>query len=407
MSDVKQPAATRRASVPVVPIVLVLLAVGAYFGYQRFLAPTPLPSDVIVMTGRIEGDDSAVSAKAPGRILEITVREGDSVEAGAILARIDDEQIRAREQQAQSAVDQAGAQLNAARQQVAILAEQLRATGLETGQVRRQSQGQILQAEAELAAAEAALAQQEAAHKLALFDRDAYTKLAKSGAVSERQGRQAEVGADTQAALVNASRRRVESAKAALSAARASEVNPELATSQGAVIRQQIAQQQAQIAAMEAQAAQARARLTEAQANRRDLEVRAPFAGTVTTRAAEPGEVVNAGTPLLTLVDLTKVYLRGFVPEGQIGRIRVGQPARVFLDSAPDTPLDAIVSRVDPQATFTPENTYFREDRVKQVVGVKLQIRATPGFAKPGMPADGEVLVEGAQWRSAKRTVRK
>ena len=161
------------------------------------------------------------------------------------------------------------------------------------------------------------------------------------------------------------------------------------------MIRQQIAQQQAQISVAEAQAAQARAKLLEAQANRSDLQVRAPFDGTVVTRTAEPGEVVNAGSPLITLLDLNKVYLRGFVPEGQIGRVRVGQAARVYLDSAPTTPLEAYVSRIDPQASFTPENTYFREDRVKQVVGVKLQLKEAAGYAKPGMPADGEILVEG------------
>jgi HlyD family secretion protein len=384
------------------PLLLIVIGVGAYFGYKRFLAPAPLPSNVLAMTGRIEGDDAAIASKAPGRILELLVREGDQVNAGDVLARIDDEQIRAREQQAQGAVEQAEAQLRSARQQIEILNEQLRATQLETGQARRQSQGQIRQAEAELSAAEAALAQQEAAYKLAVFDRDAYMKLAKSGAVSERQGKQAETNAETQAALVAAARRRVESARAAVSATQASEVNPEIITSQGLVIRQQIAQQQTQIAAVQAQAAQARSRLVEAQANRRDLEVRAPFAGTVATRTAEPGEVVNAGTPLFTLIDLSKVYLRGFVPEGQIGRIRVGQAARVYLDSAPDKPIDAVVSRIDPQATFTPENTYFRDDRVKQVVGVKLQLKGATGYAKPGMPAEGEVLVEGAQW-TAKR----
>jgi HlyD family secretion protein len=76
----------------------------------------------------------------------------------------------------------------------------------------------------------------------------------------------------------------------------------------------------------------------------------------------------------------------------------------VYLDSAPATPIEALVSRVDPEASFTPENTYFREDRVKQVVGVKLQLRGAVGFAKPGMPADGEILVDG-QWptRQARR----
>ena len=105
-----------------------------------------------------------------------------------------------------------------------------------------------------------------------------------------------------------------------------------------------------------------------------------------------------AGTPIVTLVNLGEVYLRGFVPEGDIGNVRVGQPARVYLDSAPAKPIEAFVSRVDPQASFTPENTYFREDRVKQVVGVKLQLRGAVGFAKPGMPADGEILVDGTEW---------
>jgi len=63
----------------------------------------------------------------------------------------------------------------------------------------------------------------------------------------------------------------------------------------------------------------------------------------------------------------------------------------------------AVVTRIDPQASFTPENTYFRSDRVKQVVGVKLGLRGAVGFAKPGMPADGEILVEGSVWPPARR----
>jgi HlyD family secretion protein len=118
----------------------------------------------------------------------------------------------------------------------------------------------------------------------------------------------------------------------------------------------------------------------------------------VVTRAAEPGEVVTAGTAIVTLLDLTKVYLRGFVPEGDIGKVKVGQAARIYLDSDPTKPVEAFVSRIDPQATFTPENTYFRDDRIKQVVGIKLQLKAGFGFGKPGMPADGEVLVEGNTW---------
>ena len=119
--------------------------------------------------------------------------------------------------------------------------------------------------------------------------------------------------------------------------------------------------------------------------------------------AAEPGEMMTAGTAIVTLLDLTKVYLRGFVPEGQIGEVKVGQAAHIYLDSAPHTPIDAYVSRIDPQATFTPENTYFQNDRVKQVVGLKLQLIGGFGFAKPGMPVDGEVLVDGDKWPKERR----
>jgi HlyD family secretion protein len=159
-----------------------------------------------------------------------------------------------------------------------------------------------------------------------------------------------------------------------------------------------LVQQEAQIASAAASTQHARAELAEAEANRADLTVRAPFSGTVMTRAAEPGEVVQAGTAIVTLLDMSKVYLRGFVPEGQIGKVALGQSAHIFLDSNPKQPVDAYVLRVDPLATFTPENTYFRDDRVKQVVGVKLQLTQAIGFAKPGMPADGEILVSGTVW---------
>jgi HlyD family secretion protein len=307
---------------------LMVVALAAFATWRLFFAAPSLPPGVIAVSGRIEGDDSAVSPKTSGRIREITVREGDGIEAGAVIAVLDDEQVRAREQQAEA---------------------------------------MVRQAEARLAAAEAQLAQAEASYAQARWDSDAFTALLKRGLIAEQQARQAQNNEKTQAAMVVSARR--------------------------------------QVAAAQADADRARAQLAEAKANRSDLQVVAPFAGTVATRTAEPGEVVTAGTPVITLIDLARVYLRAFVPEGQIGRVRVGQPARVYLDSAPTTPIDAFVSRVDPQATFTPENTYFREERVKQVVGVKLQLRGAIGFAKPGMPADGEILVEGSEW-PARRTRR-
>lgn len=407
MSDEKNPPTPQpRRKLVLAVLALVVVLSAAYFAWKFFFAPTPLPANIVALSGRIEGDDSALASKMSGRVVEVNVREGDRVHRGDVIARLDDEQIRARETQAQAGVEQALARSRSAEQQIAILNEQLRQSDLQAQQASQEATGRVSQAEAQLAAAEAELARQEAAFKLAAYDRDAYTTLAKSGAVSERRGKEAQTNADTQSALVASARRQVESARGALATAKSSLLTPQIRGSQTVSVRKEIVQQQSQVALANAQAEQARAQLAEAQANRQDLLVRAPFDGTVIVRSVEPGEVIAVGTPLVTLLDLREVYLRGFVAEGQIGRVKLGQPARVYLDSAPNQAIDAEITRIDPQATFTPENTYFREDRVKQVVGVKLQLKGSVGYAKPGMPADGEILVEGNDWPPHQRKSR-
>ena len=394
----------RRRRLVLVAAVAVLALVGLA-AWRLVFASRGVPPGVIAVSGRIEGDDSAIAAKTSGRIREITVREGDPLEAGQVIAVLDDEQIRAREEQATAAVRQAEAKVRLAQHQIAVLDESLRQNQLGVDQARADAQGRVNEAEGKLAAAEAQLAQAEASYAQAKWDREAMGRLFKRELIAEQEARRAENAEEAQAAVVAASRRQVEAARGALTAARANLVNPAIRSSQAAAVQGQILQAQADIAAAQADAERARAQLVEAQANRKDLQVIAPFTGTVATRTAEPGEVVTAGTPIVTLVNLGEVYLRAFVPEGQIGRVRIGQPARVYLDSAPTKPIDANVMRIDPQASFTPENTYFREDRVKQVVGVKLRLHGAVGFAKPGMPADGEILVEGSDWpaRQARR----
>jgi HlyD family secretion protein len=399
-ANVKQTPDHARKVGRLLPVIVigVILAIAVFAVWRLAFARPKVPDNLVVLSGRIEGDDSAIAPKTTGRIQEVRFREGDTVKAGEIIATLDDRQIHARERQAQAAVLQSEAQLRSVQAQIPVLRDQLHQTQIETTQATTDAEGRVHQAEAEVAAAEAGLAQQQAALQIAAFDRDAYTRLAKSGAVSERQGRQAVSTAETQQAAVDAARRRLDAAHGSLNVAKSSLANPSIRTAASAAIEKQIIQQESQIANAAADAQRARAQLAEARADRQDLTVRAPFDGTIVTRSAEPGEVVQAGTAVVTMLDLTKVYLRGFVPEGQIGKVRVGQPARVYLDSNPSRPLEAYVSRVDPQATFTPENTYFQDDRVKQVVGVKLQLKQALGYAKPGMPADGEILVSGDQW---------
>lgn len=395
-TETAKPSDAPRRPHPVVLVLVVAALAGGGVTLWRMRAAAAVNPGVVTLSGRLEGDDSAVASRVPGRVVRITVREGDAVKAGQVIAELDDDQVAAREQQARAALAQAEARSTVARAQIAVLQQQLRQVQLQTEQSKVEADGRVSQADADLAAAEAQLARERAALQIAQFDRDAYARLAQSGAVSERQGRQAASLADQQAAAVAAAVKRVDAARGGLASARAMLANPDIRLAQSAAITGQIAQQQAEIVSSLATTEQARARLAEAEAARKDLTVVAPFDGTVVTRSAEPGEIVSAGTPLVTIVDLSRMYLRGFVPEGRIGEVKAGQPARVYLDSNPQAPVEAVVTRIDPEAMFTPENTYFREDRVKQVVGVKVQLKGAVGFAKPGMPADGEILVGGA-----------
>lgn len=386
--------------------ILVILAVVAGAGFLVWwflIRQPPLPHNVIALSGRIEGDDSTIAAKTSGRIREINVREGDTVKAGAVIAILDEEQAAAREQQARSAADEAATRVTRSQEQIPVLEEQLKQAYLAEQQSKGDAEGRVRQAEAQVAAAEANLSQAQAVYEQARYDVERFTKLAKTGDVSDRQREQAQTTAQSQLAVVESARKQVAAARGALTTARANLQNPPIRSSQATAIQKQISQAKSDVMAAQADAERARAQLKESQANRSDLTIVAPFDGTITTRSAEPGEIVTPGTAIVTMVDLSKIYLRGFVPEGDIGRVKLDQPARIYLDSSPKTPIDAVVSRIDPAASFTPENTYFRDERVKQVVGVKLLIKNPNGAAKPGMPADGEILVEGGAWPKGTR----
>lgn len=300
-------------------------------------------------------------------------------------------------------------QLDAARRQIRIASKKL---DLSDSQFRQRAIEIIAQAEraywdlafarrdAEIKRESVELARTQLEHNERLAQKGT---LAPADVVSAREGEQARNNFEAHNVVVLAARKQVEAARRALLAAKANLDNPAIRTAQTAAIEQQIRQAQADIQSAEAAAARFRAELQEAEANRSDLQIVAPFAGIVATRSAEPGEIVAPGTALMTILNPEQVYLRAFIPEGEIGRVRTGQAARVYLDSNAKQPLEAIVARIDPQASFTPENTYFRDDRIKQVVGVKLQLANPQGFAKSGMPADGEVLVEGSQWVAPNR----
>lgn len=324
--------------------------------------------------------------------MEVTVREGQRVSRGQLLVRIDDDEVQAELRAAQARVAAARQQEIQARSQIQVAEDRIHEAELNLEQSRLDNEGRVVEARANVAAAEARLAQAEAALDLARVTMTRTEQLMLEGATSRQSFDQDRTAHATALATVTAQRRQVEAARGALALARATRLNPSIRDAQRAALLRQREQARAQLQATQAGVRAAIAARQQIEAQLAWLTVRSPLDGVVIARSVEPGAVVAPGATLLTLLDPETVYLRGFVPEGRIGRVRVGQQARVLLDSAPQRPLAARVAEIDAEASFTPETIYFREDRVRQVFGLKLTILQPEGFAKPGMPADAEIL---------------
>ena len=355
--------------------------------------PEERPGTVFV-SGRIEGDETNLAPKLSGRIVEIIVREGEDVKAAEVVARLSGKQILATRNQAQAQLVAARRRIEQSRGEVRVLQQRVQQVELQRDQASLDAQGRVAQSESQLAATRAELVRAAADLEQDKADAKRYAVLAEKGAVPTQQAEQLATKVKTSEARVEASRRQMAAAEGALKISKAVLRNPEIRTAEIATLKRQTEEAESRVRLAKAESKVSEALLEKAEADVEDLSVTAPFDGTIIVRAAEPGQVVNAGTTLLTMVDMKKLYLRGFVPEGQIGHVKVRQPAEIYLDSAPDTPIPAEVMRVDPVAMFTPENTYFQKDRVKQVVGVKLLLKGGYGNAKIGMPADAYILIE-------------
>ncbi|PMB30671.1 HlyD family secretion protein [Fischerella thermalis BR2B] len=382
-------------------LTLVTVAIPAwYFGFR-----SSSPSTVLEVSGRIEGYETDIGTKVPGRVMVVTVREGDRVQVGQVLAKLDDSEIQAQLQAAEARLAAAQQQVNQAQRQINVIQSQIEEAQLNLEQAQEDTRGRITQARSALAAAQAqwqqAQAQQEQAESalnLAQIERDRAMKLHQEGAYSQQQLDQAQTALETaqatlraQQAAVETARRQVNAAKGDLTSVQTTRLNPNIRQT-----RLQGLQEQLVIARSQWEAAQATVRQVAAERQRilaqvNDLTITSPIDGIVTARSVEPGTVVSSGKTLLTVINPNTVYLRGFIPEGEIGQIRVGQTAKVYLDSAPEQSLAAHVAAIDTEASFTPENIYFRNDRVEQVFGVKISIATPDGLAKPGMPADAEI----------------
>jgi HlyD family secretion protein len=353
-------------------VAVAVLALAAWLLWRQFGASQALPDGLIQANGRIEGDRMSLASKLPGRIAQLRVREGDTVIAGQVLAVLDDAQVQARVVQVAAQVMAADAQVAAAQAQLDALAKDVPLTVASAGTGVAQAQAGVAKA----AAAEAQ-AQRDAGRLRALFER---------GSVARQRAELAELAATAASADLAA-------ATQALARSGHQQAESRLGYDKLKVL-------QAQLAAAQAQRVQARAGLAEVQSVLADLSLKAAAPGVVTTRVREVGEIVAAGSPVFELVDLDRLYLKVYVPELQIGKVRLNLPAQVTTDAFPEHAFAATVRSIASRAEFTPKEVQTPDERVKLTYAVKLYLDANPGHQlTPGLPADAVLRwKDGVAW---------
>ena len=140
-------------------------------------------------------------------------------------------------------------------------------------------------------------------------------------------------------------------------------------------------------------------RLKEVEVIYKETKIYAPSNGVILSRPAEEGEVINPGQTIYTMVDLQKLYVKVYIPEPDLGKIKLGQPARIYVDAYKERYFNGTITRIYEQAEFTPKNVETKEERVKLVFGAEVFVDNKEELLKPGMPGDVVIKIDPkAEW---------
>ena len=391
---------------PILAIVLLAAIAGGVWWWTQQQARATLNG--LAGSGTIEAIQVNVGPEVSGRVVEVGATEGQTVKAGEVLLRLDGSMLAAQRAQAEAAVKTARAQrdqlLAGARSQQLDAA---RATITTTRALLNGAQADLdrLLAGATNDQIEAARSQLASAQARAKLAQDTYENVAAGrsagkdfGVMGTGLGRpeeQMRVQVEVANAQVAAAR---EHLNKVLSGALSDEVKSAQARVAGAQAQLKSAQAQydllaagpskEQIAAADAAVAQAEAALKAFDVQADKLIIRAPGDGTVLVRNVGVGEILSPGASAFVLGKLATLQITVYLPESVYGRVRLGQSAKVKVDSYPQEAFTALVIHVADQAEFTPRNVQTVEGRRTTVYALKLSVPNPEGKLKPGMPAD-------------------
>ena len=332
--------------IPIFILLVAAIAAGLYF-YPR-LTRKPAPANQLALSGNIEAHESLVSFKVQGRIVDLPVEEGQQVEQGALMARLEDADAKQRVR-----IDEAG---------VSVRESNLALTLAGTR-------------EQEVKASAQAVADAQADLNEKKLDRDRAQLLFAKDEISAQDRDLAATALKRSEATFKAAQQRLNEAE------------------EGS--------RKEDIAIARANLGQANADLALSRINETYTTLRAPSTGVITVRQAELGEVVSPGSPVVTLADLDHIWLRAYIAETDLGKIHWGQPATITTDTYPGKQYQGRISFISPDAEFTPKSVQTNTERVTLVYRIKIDIDNPNHELKPGMPADAQIELAPAAPASA------
>jgi HlyD family secretion protein len=349
-------------------------------------------------SGTIEAIQSNLAFQVSGRVQEVLTDEGRSAAKGEVLAVLDRREFTALRDQAQANLQRAEQNMRQLETVLEVNRKVLPAEVDRAAAAVRALQAQLTEAETglrseEIERARLAVEASQVVLDNARKDKQRYDDLFQKGVVAEKARDTFTMQFET---ALKEYQRTVEAYKLAREGSRREEIDTarsRLAEGQAALRLAQsnlkkIEASEQDVAAARAQVAAAQAALNVAEIQLGHTELKAPYAGIILSRNVEPGEVVSPNQEVLSISDLSKVDLKVFVEETEIGRIRPGQPVEVKIDTFPDKSYTGQVAYISPQAEFTPKIIQTRKERVKLVYLVKVSVQNPNHELKSGMPAD-------------------
>ena len=360
--------------------VVILLWIAGIMIYIK-LQPKELPENLVQGTGRIDGDLINLNTKYSGRILQITVDDGMSVQEGRIVARLDRQEYEAQKAQVEAKIESQRKMLKARK----IEAEISKAT---IPLAVKKTQSQLSSVRARLLALQKNLSAQTSFYEQAKRDHKRTLFLFKHRSIDKHSLELSKLKVDMESDKLDALKAQYAEAKENIKISQLALKEAEISQKKMLSIQADISGLEAGIKALEASKLQIETILKE-------LNIRSPINGYVVERIANAGEVLSAGMPLATLMDPHSLYLKIFVDTIHNGKIKVGDKAVIFLDAYPDRAIAAKVVSIAQKAEFTPKEVSVRSDRIQRVYGVHLKPLKINPLLKLGIPAIGVISIDG------------